>query len=60
MSAINHISLSIKKMKKKKQKKILHCSLGIVFSSKLLKMLYRISVSSQIFLHKNVTTAVLG
>lgn len=34
--------------------------LGIIFLEKILKMFYHISVSSQVFLHENVATAVLG
>lgn len=54
--------LFLKKKKKriKETKKILQCILGIIFSRKLLKMFYLISVSSQVFLHENVTMAVLG
>lgn len=36
----------------KKKKKNLQCSLGIIFSRKLLKMFYHISVSSQVFYMK--------
>lgn len=31
-----------------------------MFSRKILKMFYHISVSSQVFLHENVAMAVLG